>query len=70
MRTNIVLDDDLLTEAMRLTGIMTKKAVVHEALRLLVATKTRKSLLDLAGKIEFAPGYNYKALRGDKLRQP
>ena len=66
MRTNIVLDDDLLSEAIRVTGIKTKKDVVHEALRLLVATKTRKSLLDLVGKIEFAPGYDYKALRADK----
>jgi Arc/MetJ family transcription regulator len=66
MRTNIVLDDDLLSEAIRVTGIKTKKDVVHEALRLLVATRTRKSLLDLAGKIELAPGYDYKALRADK----
>jgi len=66
MRTNIVLDDELLSEAIRVTGIKTKKEVVHEALRLLVATKTRKSLLDLAGKIELAPGYDYKALRADK----
>jgi len=60
MRTNIVLDDDLLSEAIRVTGIKTKKDVVHEALRLLVATRTRKNLLDLAGKIEFAPGYGDK----------
>jgi Arc/MetJ family transcription regulator len=66
MRTNIVLDDDLLSEAIRVTGIKTKKDVVHEALRLLVATRTRKSLLDLDGKIELAPGYDYKALRADK----
>ncbi|HEX3553873.1 MAG TPA: type II toxin-antitoxin system VapB family antitoxin [Thermoanaerobaculia bacterium] len=66
MRTNIVLDDDLLSEAIRVTGIKTKKDVVHEALRLLVATKKRKSLLDLKGKIEFAPGYDYKSLRTDK----
>lgn len=66
MRTNIVLDDDLLSAAIRVTGLKTKKDVVHEALRLLVATRTRKSLLDLVGKIEFAPGYDYKALRADK----
>lgn len=66
MRTNIVLDDELLSEAIRVTGIKTKKEVVHEALRLLVATKTRKSLLDLAGKIELAPGYDYKALRAGR----
>src|SRR5260370_36680050 len=63
MRTNIVLDDDLIEEAARLSGIRTKKDLVHEALRVFIATKKRKSLLDLAGKIEFAPGYDYKALR-------
>lgn len=63
MRTNIVLDDDLVAEAARLSGIRTKKALVHEALRVFIATKKRKSLLDLAGRIELAPGYDYKALR-------
>lgn len=63
MRTNIVLDDDLIEEAARLSGIRTKKDLVHEALRVFIATRKRKSLLDLAGKIELAPGYDYKALR-------
>ena len=63
MRTNIVLDDELVEEAARLTGITTKKDLVHEALRVLIATRKRKRLLDLEGKIQFAPGYDYKALR-------
>jgi Arc/MetJ family transcription regulator len=63
MRTNIVLDDELVEEAARLTGITTKKDLVHEALRVLIATRRRKSLLDLEGKIQFARGYDYKALR-------
>ena len=36
MRTNIDLDEALITEAMRITGLGTKKAVVEEALRRLV----------------------------------
>ena len=63
MRTNIVLDDDLVAEASRISGIKTKKDLVHEALRVLIATKKRKNLLDLRGKIEFAPDYDYKELR-------
>ena len=63
MRTNIDLDDELVSEAQRLTGIDTKKGVVHEALRCLVETRKRRSLLDLKGKIELAPGYDHKALR-------
>ena len=62
-RTNIVLDDGLVQEAARLSGIGTKRAVVHEALRFFIAAKKRKSLLDLEGKIELAPGYDHKALR-------
>jgi len=63
MRTNIVLDDRLMDEAARLSGIRTKKDLVHAALEVFIATKKRKSLLDLEGKIEFAPGYDYKASR-------
>ena len=65
MRTNIDLDDNLVREAQRLTGITTKRAVVHEALRVLVANRQRLSLRDLRGKIEFAAGYDHKAARGD-----
>jgi Arc/MetJ family transcription regulator len=63
MRTNIVLDNDLVEEARRLTGINVKKELVHEALRVLVETRKRRSLLALDGKITFAKGYDYKKLR-------
>jgi Arc/MetJ family transcription regulator len=66
MRTNIVLEDDLVEEASRLSGIKTKRELVNEALREFVATRKRRSLLDLEGKIRFAPGYDYKALRNDE----
>ena len=39
MRTNIVLDDDLLREAMRHSGARTKRALVAEALATFVAVK-------------------------------
>lgn len=63
MRTNIDLDDDLVAEAQRLTGIDTKRGVVHEALRVLVEMKRRRSLTELAGKIHFAEGYDHEKLR-------
>lgn len=66
MRTNIVLDDNLLEEALRVTGLRTKRAVVHEALRILVQVRTRRNLLDLRGKVRFADGYDYKRLRGEE----
>jgi len=63
MRTNIDLDDDLVAEAQRLTGIETKKGVVHEALRVLIEVKRRRSLAELAGEIRFADDYDHKKLR-------
>lgn len=63
MRTNIDLDDELVAEAQRLTGIDTKRGVVHEALRVLVEVKRRRKLSELAGKIALAAGYDHKALR-------
>jgi Arc/MetJ family transcription regulator len=66
MRTNIDLDDELVAEARELTGLRTKKELVHEALTVLVETRRRKSLLDLKGRIELAPGYDHKPLRGDR----
>lgn len=63
VRTNIVLDDALVEEARKLTGIETKVKLVDTALRELVKNRKRVSLLELKGKIKFAPGYDYKALR-------
>lgn len=63
MRTNIVLDEELVAEARRLTGISTKKALVDEALRVLIEVRRRRSLLELDGKVVFAEGYDHKALR-------
>ena len=66
MRTNIVLDEDLVKEAAELTGIKTKRELVRKALEVLIKTHKRKNLLELDGKIQFAPGFDYKALREGK----
>ena len=63
MRTNIVLDDDLVQEAFRHSDAKTKRDLVHEALRELIRTRRRRSLLALKGKVRLADGYDYKALR-------
>jgi Arc/MetJ family transcription regulator len=50
MRTNIDLDDKLLSEAMAATGLATKRATVEEALRSLVwKHRQRTAIKDLAG---------------------
>lgn len=51
MRTNIVIDDDLMSRAMTVTGITTKREVVEEALRVLIRTTEQKAILGLRGKI-------------------
>jgi Arc/MetJ family transcription regulator len=63
MRTNIVLDDQLVADAFKHSKARTKKDLVHEALQELIRSRSRKSLLDLEGQIRFADGYDYKKLR-------
>ena len=53
MRTNIVLDDELVTEAQKLTALPTKKAVVDEALRTLIRLKKQETILSLRGKVRW-----------------
>lgn len=66
MRTNIVFDDDLIREAMRLSQVKTKKALIHEALKEYVENRKKMNLLDLKGKITFHKDYDYKAMREGK----
>ncbi len=63
MRTNIVIDEKLLREAFAVSDARTKKDLVHEALRVLIAFKKRRDLTELAGKIDFRDDYDHKALR-------
>jgi Arc/MetJ family transcription regulator len=53
MRTNIEIDDELMRRAMTLSGKSTKKAVVEEALRLVVQLKRQAGILKLFGKVEW-----------------
>lgn len=49
MRTTLVLDDELLAEAQRLTGTVEKTALVREALRALVERESSRRLARLGG---------------------
>lgn len=51
MRTNIVIDDNLLSEAMKLGQIKTKKAAVETSLRLFIQIKKQEQLRTLRGKL-------------------
>jgi len=49
MRTTLALDDDLLSQAQRLTGTTEKTALVREALRALIERESARRLARLGG---------------------
>lgn len=53
MRTNIVIDDTLMDEAMLLSKLKTKRAVVESGLRLLVQIKKQEKIKGLRGKLKW-----------------
>ncbi|MCA2620168.1 MAG: type II toxin-antitoxin system VapB family antitoxin [Microcystis aeruginosa Ma_QC_Ch_20071001_S25] len=63
MQITLNLDDSLLNEAFQLTNLANQEEVINLALEELVRSRRKKNLLDLAGKIQFAPDFDYKALR-------
>jgi Arc/MetJ family transcription regulator len=63
MATNLAIDDGLLTEALKVGGHKTKKDTVNEALREYIQRRKQAEILELFGKIEFDPSYNYKRQR-------
>lgn len=53
MRTNVEIDDELISRAMALTGKPTKKAVVEEALSMAVRRKRQEELSKLFGNVQW-----------------
>jgi Arc/MetJ family transcription regulator len=53
MRTNIEIDDDLIREALRISGLRTKRAAVEAGLKALIRLNRQKKILDLAGKVHW-----------------
>jgi len=53
MRTNIVIDDQLLEQALRATGLKTKRAVVEAGLRMLLHLKGQEDILRLVGRVRW-----------------
>ena len=51
MRTNIVIDDKLMADALRATGLNTKKEAVEEGLRLLIQRNKQQAIRKLRGKL-------------------
>jgi Arc/MetJ family transcription regulator len=53
MRTNIVIDGTLMAEAMKLSALKTKKAVVDSGLRPLIQIKKQERIKSLRGKLKW-----------------
>lgn len=53
MRTNIVIDEELLKEALAATGLPTKRAVVEEGLRRLVQIKRQEEIRKARGTLHW-----------------
>ena len=66
MPNNIVLNDELVEEARKMGRHRTKKSAVTAALREYIKYRKQLSILNLSGKIDFDPDYDYKAQRGRK----
>lgn len=63
MATNLDIDDELIEEALRLSGLKTKKAAVTLALQEYVRRKRQLGILELAGTIDFDPEFDHKEFR-------
>lgn len=51
MRTNVVIDDDLMQRALEAGQFKTKRAAIEEGLRLLIQMRSQQRLRKLRGKV-------------------
>jgi Arc/MetJ family transcription regulator len=65
MRTNIVIDDDLMKRAMRAAGAKTKREAVEAGLRLLVDIRQQSKMRELRGKLRWEG--DLKAMRRSRF---
>ena len=64
MRTNIVLNDELVHEAFLYSrAISTKRQLIETALKEYIDNRKRKNIKELKGKITFSDSYDYKSMR-------
>jgi len=66
VRTNIVIDDLMMDEAMKISKAKTKKEMIRFALEEYIANHKKKNLMELKGKVTFNENYDYKAMREGK----
>jgi len=64
MRTNVVIDDDLMKSALKTSELKTKKDAIEAGLKLLVRFNRQKRVRDLRGKLKWIG--NLDEMRTDK----
>jgi Arc/MetJ family transcription regulator len=64
MRTNVVIDDDLMAAALKVSGLKTKKNAIEEGLKLLIQVKIQKEIKRFRGKLKWSG--NLDEMRLDK----
>ncbi len=64
MRTNIEIDDKLMTNAMKACGARTKKATVEKGLEMLIQIEQQSGLRSLRGKLHWEG--SLEEMRSDK----
>jgi Arc/MetJ family transcription regulator len=53
MRMNIEINNELMQEALRISGLKTKRAAVEAGLKALIRRGRQRKVLDLAGKVHW-----------------
>jgi Arc/MetJ family transcription regulator len=67
MRTNIIIEDELMEKALKATGLRTKRAVVEAGLRLLIQVKAQSGVRRLRGMVNWHGNLDEEASRHDGL---
>jgi Arc/MetJ family transcription regulator len=63
MPTNLAIDDDLLKLALEIGKLRTKKETVNQALKEFIEKRKQKEIIELFGKFDPDPDYDYKSGR-------
>lgn len=63
MATHVSIDERLLEQAWKVGGHKSKKATVNEALREYIQRRKQAEILELFGKIEFDPSFDFRQQR-------
>jgi Arc/MetJ family transcription regulator len=64
MRTNIVIDDNLMNDALKLTGVKTKREAVELGLKTLIRLKKQENIRRFRGRLQWDG--NLDEMRSDR----